>query len=112
MMKRGMLSLVYNNVDKCSGLCCFCNAANYMDYAQGINYNDPLSSIIKIDNETYDTYKADYDALEKTIINNVVFKTNDEMSWTIWGADPLGSFLVFQDVVDFLRDLHKRYNKI
>lgn len=106
--------IVFNNAIRCGGMCGYCTAANQVNYAQGFNHSsiDKARESIKRINEQCNQYiKWDYDKLEETILSNPIWKNNEEISFSIWGADPLNSFDQYMEAHEYFRDLCKRHNK-
>ena len=97
------LSIILSNAKHCSGKCAFCHACNKTVFAQG--YKD----LKAIDDVLHNEIKFDFNKLEETLVQHKWFSRTDSIN--VWGADPLTSFQSFQELIDFLRYIEKKYNK-
>jgi len=114
-MKSNVITIVFNNAVRCSGMCGYCTVASQENYAQGFNHQSldkAIESIKRINEQCNQLIKWDYDKLEETVINNPIFKNNSRISFSIWGADPLNSFDQYVEAHEYFKDLCKRHNKI
>ena len=107
-------SITMNGIESCSHGCVYCSAATTLNYAQGVNKNDLMGSLTKIDEKTYGEFKADFNKMAETLEHNSRFRKAKEIQEKegiqanvhidIWGGDPVTNHLATQEVVDFLED--------
>lgn len=109
---RKSISITYNGVDWCSGLCSYCTQAYSTGMTQGVDVyhtlDDLRKSLIEVDERTYSTMQIDFDKMRDAIIQHPHFQ-EDAVRFIIWGGDPIGSFLCFQEIVAFIEDLKGQY---
>ena len=65
-------------VESCSHNCKYCSAATTLDYTQGVNKSDIIGSLEKIDEKTYNEFKADFNKMFETIEHNDRFNAAKE----------------------------------
>ena len=107
-------SITMNGIESCSHGCVYCSAATTLNYSQGVNKQDLVNSLIKLDEKTYGEFNADFAKLAETIEHNsrfIMAKTKQEKEGIqaqihidLWGGDPITNHLATQEVVDFLED--------
>lgn len=109
-------SITYNNTTRCSGGCLYCIAATNFNYSMGTsleNENAIIRDCIRVDEQNYNTFNADFVALEKLLDNDCRMKNkkpDDTLSFDIWGADPVTCFNCLQDTVGFIEEYCKERN--
>lgn len=107
-------SITMNGIQSCSHGCLYCSAASTLDYTQGINKNDVINSLEKIDEKTFSEFQADFPKLQETLEHNDRFKRakriqekdgiQAQVHIDLWGGDPVTNHLATQEVVAFLED--------
>ena len=107
-------SITMNGIESCSHGCVYCSAATTLNYAQGVNKENVLGSLEKIDEKTYSEFVADFPKLEETLEHNSRFinakKIQEkqgiqcQVHIDMWGGDPVTNHLATQEVVAFLED--------
>jgi len=103
-------SITMNNVNRCSGCCAYCIAATNMDYTLGtslINEDAIISSCKHIDELNYKTWNYDFAKLAELLDNDPRRLKDKELTFDIWGADPVTNFQCLRDIVEFLEDYKK-----
>ena len=102
------LSIVFYGADICTGSCGYCTGAiGLPSLTQGTG-KDVLKSIEAIDRRLYDLIQFDFDALEETLVERT--KGQSKVNFSIWGGDPLASFISYQELYDFLHYFGEKYN--
>lgn len=102
------LSIVFYGADICTGSCGYCTGAIGLPALSQGTGKDVLKSIEAIDRRLYDLIQFDFDALEETLVERT--KGQSKVNFSIWGGDPLASFMSYQDLYDFLHYFGEKYN--
>ena len=117
-------SLTMNGIESCSHGCVYCSAATTLNYAQGVNKDDLIGSLKKIDEKTYEEFNADFPKLEETLEHNSRFRNalkiqeeggpQAEVHIDFWGGDPVTCHLATQEMVAFCEDffINKHHMKL
>lgn len=108
-------SIIGNGPDICSGSCKYCSAAASMDYKMGVKKGDIIKDLVRIDEENYEKFNFDLNALTKTLENDRQIKNRkpgEVLHVDIWCADPATCFLALQDMVAFIKDFAKEHDMV
>ena len=113
-------SVTMNGIESCSHGCVYCSAATTLNYAQGVNKQNVMDSLEKIDDKTMGEFVADFPKMKETFEHNSRFRRAKEIQEKqgiqadvhidLWGGDPVTNFLATQEVVDFLEDFFVKQN--
>lgn len=108
--KSARMSITMNNTTKCSGNCCYCMAANNMDYTL-LTEKQSVEALEHIDDMMYNQWKFDPDAIEKTLTTDKRMMSADVWSIDTWGADPVTNFKCLKDMVECIKNIAAKHNK-